>query len=210
MAGGSCRSHQRRNRTSHPTNDDVARGAGLENDRVEQHIAAQAQQRQASSQAVHPGHKQQRSAASQGNRNQKRLAAAEPARRQGTATGALHLAIKLLFPEAIENASGSGSEGATAQCAGQPRQGQGPALTERHATEGGGQQQRDQAWLGNLQPRRQLDPLATGNNLVADRDRDSNGHFSHDAKQVMEQAVGRRQPPRRWRSTTPPPIGGQR
>ena len=58
MAGGSRRSYQRRDGSSHPTNDDVARGAGFENDRVEQHIAAQAQQRQASCQAIHPSHQQ--------------------------------------------------------------------------------------------------------------------------------------------------------
>ena len=90
------------------------------------------------------------------------------------------------------------------------RVGLGQRLNNRPNQLSGGQQQRDQAWLGDLQPRRQLDPLATGNNLVADRGRGSNGHFSHDAKQVMEQAARRRQPPRRWRSTTPPPVGGQR
>ena len=97
----------------------------------------------------------------------------------GHGTGALHAAIELLFPEAIENTSRSRS-----QCGHRPGcrpAAAGAAASSLTAMPPEGSHERDQTRLGDLQPRGQLDPFAAGNHFIADRGSSGgNGHFSHD------------------------------
>ena len=56
MPGGGGGAHQWRDRTGHAADHDVLGGAWLEQHRVEQHVAAQAEQGQAGGEAVDPAH----------------------------------------------------------------------------------------------------------------------------------------------------------
>ena len=210
MAAGGGGPHQGRDGSGHPADHNVLRGAGLQQHRVEQHVAAQAQQRQAGRQTVHAPHQQGAGRQGQGHGDGKGGAHRQPPGGQGTTTGAQHAPVELLFPEAIEHPSGGGGEGPASEGAGEAEGRQGPPLRQGHTPKGGGQQQGDQPRLGNLQPGRQPQLGPGGNHLFTAEGRRSSGAHGGSTNHGRS-GEGQRKP---WRCAPPgqpaPPPAGQR
>ena len=121
MARGGRRPNQGRNGPGDPTDDDVLGRPRLEQGCVEQHVTAEAEQGQPSSETVHTAYEKHRRREGAGDGADECTGGRQPTGGECATAGAGHPAIEILLPQAVQNPCSSGGKRPSPQGADEPR-----------------------------------------------------------------------------------------